>query len=261
MAHTVDNAGPKKVRRTPKIIFACKSNTCRSQMAEGWGNAWIQKRNVQMRQESSERPVLSSCSGSDRGVTPTSSPNVQVNIHVGSVALNDSSVYEPSSSSKCCGDICDTTFEKKVVKAKAVETMALDGVDISSCVPKTFQDLDILPPSTEKNRSSSTFTEMGEDRKSIDKLVILCACTDEINEDLINSAKSVEEWNVDAPTAAEKSGEVNAYRRVSHEIKVRVDSLMQRMFNDIVLHEEKLRENIQIAGDETNALSEGKVEC
>ena len=26
------------------IVFACKSNTCRSQMAEGWAREWIRER-------------------------------------------------------------------------------------------------------------------------------------------------------------------------------------------------------------------------
>ena len=63
--------------------------------------------------------------------------------------------------------------------------------------------------------------------KSVDKLIVLCSCGEEMKYELARRSKSVEEWSIDAPTAASKSGEGDqAYQRVSLEIKEEVNILM-----------------------------------
>lgn len=84
------------------IVFACKSNTCRSQMAEGWAKEWIREQHE------------------------------EINTVVASIALDDSISKSASSGERC---------EIKSVKKKAVEAMALDDVDISKFTPKTLEQI------------------------------------------------------------------------------------------------------------------------
>ena len=39
-----------------KVVFACKSNSCRSQMAEGWAREWIRKRREDVNNEIEKDP-------------------------------------------------------------------------------------------------------------------------------------------------------------------------------------------------------------
>jgi hypothetical protein len=58
---------------------------------------------------------------------------------------------------------------------------------------------------------------------------------------LVRRAVSVEEWNVDAPTAAAQSGEgASAYRRVSQDIRLKVHYLMEQ-----ILHEKTQQQQLQ----------------
>jgi hypothetical protein len=58
---------------------------------------------------------------------------------------------------------------------------------------------------------------------------------------LVRRAVSVEEWNVDAPTAAAQSGEgASAYQRVSQDIRLKVHYLMEQ-----ILHEKEQQQQLQ----------------
>jgi protein-tyrosine-phosphatase len=132
------------------------------------------------------------------------------------------------------------------VKSKAVEAMSKDGVDISLYQPKTIDE--ILPVLTNEAKALSVekddvtsqininnkilvnavIEEMDSaPTKSVDKLIVLCSCGEELKYELTRRSKSVEEWSIDAPTAASKAGEGDqAYQRVSLEIKKEVNILM-----------------------------------
>jgi len=69
-------------------------------------------------------------------------------------------------------------------------------------------------------------------KKPVDKLIVLCSCGDDVKRRLVRRSKSVEEWNVDAPTAAAKKEGEGAYRRVSLEIKKEVDILLGSLLGD-----------------------------
>jgi protein-tyrosine-phosphatase len=124
---------------------------------------------------------------------------------------------------------------RKLVKAKAVEAMADGGVDISAHFPKTLDE--ILPIIHQNNSvvaTTTTTSQNGTNKPSshhnyeIDKLIVLCSCGDDIKQKLTTFSKSVEEWMIDPPTTAAKSGEGDkAYRRVSLEIRDEVNTLME----------------------------------
>lgn len=159
------------------IVFACKSNTCRSQMAEGWAKEWI-------RIHSSKQDTA--------------------NTLVASIALDTKSAYNCDCAD---GEVC----EVKSVKSKAVEAMALDGIDISAFTPKTLDQ--ILPTIP---------------RLPIDFLVVLCSCG--VEETISQNCKHIRQWHVEAPTAAAKrEGNDCAYRRVSLEIREHVHNLMEEL--------------------------------
>ena len=223
---------------TTKIVFACKSNSCRSQMAEGWARNYLLKNDL-----------------------------MDKSIVVASVALDSASVWtetesrifeqkEPSSdlysnSEKCCGDSCGTIFQRKSVKVKAVHAMEKLGVESKgTSVPKSWEE--ILPiirnadcqikadkMLVEKIKyipvsESETYDIYGDDEAcyeaSIDRLIVLCSCGGTVRNSLGKMSRCVEEWNVDAPTAMSKSGEGDqAYERVSLEIKEKVYKLMDEM--------------------------------
>mmetsp|Transcript_4128 Transcript_4128/g.7623 ORF Transcript_4128/g.7623 Transcript_4128/m.7623 type:complete len:171 (+) Transcript_4128:59-571(+) len=94
------------------IVFACKSNTCRSQMAEGWAREWIRER-----------------------------PEISNSTIVASIALDSSAVFTNNNNNCNCEK--DQTCEIKTVKPKAIHAMAQEGVDISQNTVKTFEQ--ILP--------------------------------------------------------------------------------------------------------------------
>jgi protein-tyrosine-phosphatase len=138
--------------------------------------------------------------------------------------------------------------------------MSLDGVDISTHVPKTIQELATsLASSSSPNKNHVLRTQEpafhkqqpenihGEEPDAcdldmmMDKLIVLCSCGDEMKSQLVRRAVSVEEWNVDAPTAAAQSGEgASAYRRVSQDIRLKVHYLMEQ-----ILHEKTQQQQLQ----------------
>lgn len=169
------------------VVFACNSNSCRSQMAEGWAREWIR---VQQ---------------DERGVEIG-------NTVVASIALDSSAVFHNN----------DSHQERKSVKCKAVEVMSQDGVDISSFYPKTLEE--ILP--------LTSYTT--QDHKPIDVLTVLCSWGDDVKKKLHQQCKSIQVWNVEAPTAAAKVEGESAYRRVSLEIRDHVHSLMEELHSEMI---------------------------
>mmetsp|Transcript_9828 Transcript_9828/g.13893 ORF Transcript_9828/g.13893 Transcript_9828/m.13893 type:complete len:117 (-) Transcript_9828:59-409(-) len=106
--------------------------------------------------------------------------------------------------------------------------MKEDGIDISSFTPKT---IDEFLPKLQEPAAALTFSpQIG---KPIDVLIILCSCGDDVKNTLSNKSKSVQEWNVDAPTACSKNGEGDsAYVRVSREIRDQVSDLMESLLRE-----------------------------
>jgi len=203
----------------PHVIFVCKSNTCRSQMAEGWAKDWIRKRlETKHRSGTCSDPIL---------LRKELSYFTSL---VASAALDSCSVYDEvpivkEECSKCCEGMCETPALRKRVKEKAIKTMQELGVEMSSSYPKTIDE--VLYSSIQTPEMTSTYLYS----PVVEKLIIMCDCNTP-KDAIISQAKSVEEWQIDAPTAAVKAGEVTAYRRVSLEIKLRVDDLMETMFGD-----------------------------
>jgi len=252
----------------PKIVFACKSNSCRSQMAEGWANTWLDEREAYLSNllKITEKKDTKTSSQDDMEHNEISEwidkqRDYLSEAIIESVALDSSAVFSlsqsenPSASGNthetCCGDKCASSKERKSVKEKAVRAMADCGVDISGHFPKTVEE--VLPSLTRASTIStstlSTLDNLSDDdgdsvlslekneekrvdapERVVDKLVILCSCGDEMKEQLVRRSISVEEWNVDAPTQKMKAGEKNAYRRVSMEIKNEVYGLMDDLF-------------------------------
>eukprot|EP00562_Extubocellulus_spinifer_P018670 CAMPEP_0178598616 /NCGR_PEP_ID=MMETSP0697-20121206/32845_1 /TAXON_ID=265572 /ORGANISM="Extubocellulus spinifer, Strain CCMP396" /LENGTH=249 /DNA_ID=CAMNT_0020236411 /DNA_START=18 /DNA_END=767 /DNA_ORIENTATION=- len=244
-----------------KIVFACKSNSCRSQMAEGWAKDWLKRQKELLEKAesfSSKDHADCSCSlaeetGSDSLLRRLESKedierrrSILDRVVVTSVALDSSSVFKCETGA-CCGDTCETPSQRKEVKSKAVAAMKEDGVDISNSRPKTLQEiLPILSKSTENETnavddvsavySSTLFVSKIEggqgqgEKKVVDRLIVLCSCGNDIKRKLVRRSKSVEEWDIDAPTAASKVGEGDgAYRRVSLEIRNEVNILMDSL--------------------------------
>lgn len=224
-----------------KIVFACKSNSCRSQMAEGWAKDWLEKRKNDLIHQ-----------GKTTGIQNQKGIEQQLQVlskaSIFSVALDSSSVFKfaSSNSESCCGENFATNSERKSVKEKAIEAMARDGIDISNNIPKTINEvLPSLHGGTSPSLCSTSESSLGEEEsefyealaledenetKIVDKLIILCSCGDAMKEYMKSRARSVEEWNVDAPTEKMKNGEKDAYRRVSLEIKNEVNGLLNDIF-------------------------------
>ncbi len=182
----------------------------------------------------------------------TSSPS-SYNDPTPTTAINDNDISEEQES-KSNGVV----KRRKHIKAKAVDAMAKDGVDIGSYVPKT---LDEILPLIKSNKGSSSFheninsnnnnssaitttttptttsatTQLIGNELTVDKLIVLCSCGDVLKHKLTRRSKSVEEWNIDAPTSAAKNGEGDAaYRRVSLELKNEVTILMESLIGDVL---------------------------
>ena len=186
---------------SPRVVFACKSNSCRSQMAEGWAREWI----------SQQKQVLEHLFETGGGNGDLQRRQSVLNdMVITSVALDSTAVF--------CGDAPET---RKTVKGKAVEAMLLDGIDISQYAPKSLPE--IIPI---LDRSAADVAAEAEE-KIVDRLVILCACGDEVKRALVERSKHTDEWDIPAPTAAAKAGEGDAaYRRVSLQIRDEVNKLM-----------------------------------
>lgn len=138
------------------IVFACKSNSCRSQMAEAWANEWIKSERLGLENKTSCRKKLSAFLD---GLTV-----VSVALDESSVARKSKTNADASSSSRnqcvtCAGEeiICSSsprssTTNLRKPKEKAIQAMAEDGVDISSYVSKTVSD--ILPFIVNKQKNN-----------------------------------------------------------------------------------------------------------
>jgi len=224
-------------------------------MAEGWAHKWLEDQidildsELKDFQDENEEIGDSSDDRWSRGVKEH--VDLLKDTVVVSVALDSSSVFAEDMMSV----IQSRTFHcmsRKKVKSKAVDAMKEDGVDISSYQPKTIDEIipiikgsddtipaEIVPESTSGNSSLLLLENIVLDNvevddftpnKPVDKLIVLCSCGQEMKYKLARRSKSVEEWSIDAPTAASKAGEGDeAYRRVSLEIKNEVNILMRSL--------------------------------
>ncbi len=193
--------------------------------------------------------------------------NVLKRTIVASVALDSQAVFSTTENETCSNGKrgeCKLEAHRKQVKSKAVAAMKEDGVDISSFKPKTIEEILPLIHSSEdqisarsdgEHPSDSTLNsfsdilidgagrlpsyhshddcdENGND-KPVDKLIVLCSCGDALKYKLARRSKSVEEWSIDAPTAAAKGGEGDkAYRRVSIQIRKEIKIMMESLLGD-----------------------------
>ena len=174
----------------------------------------------------------------------------------------------------CDGEICASPLRRKKVKDKAVKAMAIDGVDISDATPKTIQDVLSTSNGSggeeqlslcRRSRSFSIYEflrrvslqtslayagvvevedtlESGDvgastldEQRSVDSLVVLCACADSLKRKLSDMSKETFEWDIDAPTALAKEGEGDmAYLRVSRQIRVKVETFMNQLKESVM---------------------------
>lgn len=64
----------------------------------------------------------------------------------------------------------------------------------------------------------------------VDNLIVLCSCPDALKRQLSTLSKMTQDWDIDAPTNAAKSGEGDgAYLRVSHQIRYKVNEFMNKL--------------------------------
>ena len=278
------------------IVFACKSNSCRSQMAEGWAKNWIknERSNLDERRGTDnnnseqvlrdqrlqsfldgllvasvaldESSVTSTLYDSGLSTSPRSSPT-------SFFAKNNSVHTKKSSCVTCDGEACAFPLRRKKVKQKAVNAMAIDGVDISDAIPKTIQDVLSSSNGSEgeeqlSRRRSRSFSileilrrvslqtslayagvvdvedspESGDvgantldEQRSVDSLVVLCACAESLKRKLSDMSKETLEWDIDAPTALAKEGEGDmAYLRVSRQIRMKVETFMNHLKESVM---------------------------
>ncbi|KAL7497783.1 hypothetical protein ACHAWT_010200 [Skeletonema menzelii] len=174
----------------------------------------------------------------------------------------------------CDGEICASPLRRKKVKDKAVKAMAIDGVDISDATPKTIHDvlstsdgsggeeqlsrcsrprsfsiLEILRRvSLQTSLAYAGVVEVEDtpesgdlgastlvEQRSVDSLVVLCACADSLKRKLSDMSKETFEWDIDAPTALAKEGEGDmAYLRVSRQIRVKVENFMNQLKESVM---------------------------
>jgi protein-tyrosine-phosphatase len=235
-------------------------------MAEGWARKWISDQleilgsTVQFNNNDdddvssgNDKESLSSTNHRDT-ICIQEKLAILNNTIVVSVALDSSSVFKNSSNDDLASPLADTnnvSLYRKQVKSKAVEAMKKEGIDIASHQPKTVDEIMhvirndgvLLPESLPMNKrfvaNIETLTKESDQechnmeetstQKTVDKLIVLCSCG-EMNDKLLKCSKSIEEWHIDAPTAASKAGEGDmAYRRVSLQIKDEVNNLMERL--------------------------------
>jgi len=227
-------------------------------MAEGWALEWIRNQKEQLddklesvpengeeiKQNYSMDKKHLDVTGSKEFITFGENPSdierkisIIKNVVVASVALDSSAVFTTKSIDSSSELL---TKKRKSVKSKAVKAMAKDGVDISAHIPKSIDEIFhncVVNQSTEETQSrmndvlNGNVANSDEDGK-IDKLIVLCSCGDDVKNNLIRRSKSVDEWDIDPPTASAKSGEGDAaFRRVSLEIRRKVDILMEELFH------------------------------
>ena len=234
-----------------KIIFACKSNSCRSQMAEGWANQWINEEKERLENalkiqtfygsecvvEPPDYNIDHKCADVDDDIETLERKLIFLtNIKIFSVALDQDifsdvdhgeNINIKNTCIACDEEECAISQTRLSVKSKAIQAMAQDGVDISNHYPKSIvhilKTVGGQPADYNQNSQYHIF----------DKLIILCSCGIEIKQNLIQYSKTVEEWDIDPPTTAAKAGEGDqAYRRISLEIRCEVD----KMFRNLTQH-------------------------
>ena len=169
------------------VVFACKSNSCRSQMAEGWAKKWVEDQRllIKARQATRRReqqlaaPVSSSSADAeeydDRLLSfldgllllsvaldesaITSKAETPINDSISSTATNTSICVT------CHGEACPNSQQRKVVKSKAIQAMAQDGVDISSYFPKSIGEITpLILDSVQKKRDDRAQSVMKKRR-------------------------------------------------------------------------------------------------
>ena len=254
-----------------RITFACRSNSCRSQMAEGWANEWINKERERLENALKIQTYYGSecvLDSPDYNNMDNKSTDVDddietlerkliflTNIKIFSVALDQNLFSDIDHGKKsnikntcmaCDESECAVSQTRRSVKSKAIQAMAKDGVDISTHYPKSIVHiLKVLGKQTVENfhisneacsSSSSTDYKQNSRYHIFDKLIILCSCGDEMKQNLIQYSKSVEEWDIDPPTIAAKSGEGDqAYRRISLEIRCKVDKMFRNLTQNYIM--------------------------
>ena len=173
------------------ILFACKSNSCRSQMAEAWAREWIKSEKVQLENRKNDVDVISACDGDNDLDQQRKLSTFLDNLLVASVALDESSVSikstldtdtdtslsstdtsllgtSPTSTITtdfragcitCDDGVCTASSRSKrrKPKEKAIQALAQDGVDISSYYAKSFKE--ILPMVLRHNQKPGSFTQ------------------------------------------------------------------------------------------------------
>ena len=275
------------------VVFACKSNSCRSQMAEGWAKKWVEDQRLlikarqaaRRREEQLTAPVSSSYADADEHDDRLLS--FLDGLLLLSVALDDSAIVSKADTPindsisstttntsicvTCHGEACPNSQQRKVVKSKAIQAMARDGVDISSYFPKSIGEITPLildrgdrDQSVMKKRRvveqlsmkrvlgflqkaskdmglayagirsdiNSTNTETSQEQIMVDNLIVLCSCPN-LKRRLSDMSKRTTDWDIDAPTDAAKSGEGDAaYVRVSRQIKCKVDELLDGLMRE-----------------------------
>lgn len=172
-----------------RIVFACKSNSCRSQMAEGWARKWL---NAQIES-------YSEIDGAERSSLQNKRLSRLLAVEIYSAGLGK--------------DI-------KEVKIDAITAMKSHKIDIKSYHSKAFDGL----LSSFKQQDGDGF----EDRtsgKPINHLVVLCSCGDQIRDKLDFHSDTVSVWNIEAPSAARDK--VAAFARVSLAVRDQVFELLE----------------------------------
>ena len=229
-------------------------------MAEGWARKWLTDQ-IETLNSTLQKETQQCDDDHDNKETNDFSNSIQERITmlkntiVASVALDSVSVFERTRDvpSTCVStknsNVC---FLRKSIKSKAVEAMKMDGVDIASYQPKTVDEiihvirndgikLSENPPLQPSIQSRTLVTQSDKSveeispLKTVDKLIVMCSCG-VLDETLVQRSKSIEEWDIDAPTAASKTAEGDAaYRRVSQQIKNEVNSLMNMFLGNSFL--------------------------
>ncbi|KAL7517276.1 hypothetical protein ACHAWX_002211 [Stephanocyclus meneghinianus] len=142
------------------VVFACKSNSCRSQMAEGWARTWIENERVGIAKRKAARRLETLAMSSD-DVEFDEDHDIRLlafldGLLVLSVALDESSIISSHGEGQgkvatardetlcvtCDSEVCASESRvRKSVKAKAINAMAEDGVDISAFFPKSIHEV------------------------------------------------------------------------------------------------------------------------
>lgn len=192
------------------VVFACKSNSCRSQMAEAWANNWIRtERDDLLRQIKDQRRSEEVKSQIQEKLY------LLENIYVFSVALD----------------------EATAVKSGAIGALKNDGVNISRYESKTYTTLEnqllkyrLIYPSEEVDGEKGQ--QQQQQQQLIDKLIILGSCDESLERALIHRSATIEKWNVGSPSYCVHGEDKDSYRQLSLEIKHRVEESMEDIFCD-----------------------------